>query len=306
MGAGDAPAADRAEGLVDAISPSIGADYFKTLGLAVTHGREFTPAEELATGGERVAIIDQTLATRLFGAEDPLGQIVQWQSGRNSDVTNTARVVGVVAPTRHQLLEHTLRPHIYTPAGQDFRTAMFIHLKTRAATADAEARMLPEIRRELKALDASLPIITLETRPMFRERNLVLWTLRAGANLFLAFGALALFMSIVGVYGVKAYLVARRTREIGIRVALGATPGRVLRLIVGDGLTTTAIGLAVGLALSVLAGSAIRSLLFGDGQFDVLVIGGAMVVLTMAATAAAWIPARRAMRVVPTKALRTE
>src|SRR6185436_19978652 len=96
---------------------------------------------------------------------------------------------------------------------------------------------------ELIALDDSLPIISLETRPMFRDRNFILWVVRAGANVFLAFGALALFMSVIGVYGVKSYVVARRTREIGIRVALGATPRNVVGLIVGDGIITTAVGL---------------------------------------------------------------
>ena len=88
-----------------------------------------------------------------------------------------------------------------------------------------------------------LPIISLETRPMFRDRNLVLWSLRAGARIFLAFGLLALFMTVVGVYGVKSYVVARRTREIGIRVALGATPRDVVGMIVRDGFVTTVIGI---------------------------------------------------------------
>ena len=118
------------------------------------------------------------------------------------------------------------------------------------------------------AIDAQVPIIALETRPMFRDRNLVLWTLSAGAQIFLAFGALALFMSVVGVYGVKAYVVARRTHEIGIRVALGASPRHVIGTIVRDGLLTTAVGLAAGLALSVFAGSLLRNMLFGDARFD--------------------------------------
>jgi ABC-type antimicrobial peptide transport system permease subunit len=183
---------------------------------------------------------------------------------------------------------------------------MFLHLKTTAPTADAEAAMLQDLRRELLALDADLPIISLETRPMFRDRNLMLWVMQAGANIFVAFGVLALFMSVVGVYGVKAYVVARRTREIGIRVALGATPRNVIRMIVQDGLVTTVLGLVAGLALSAVTASAIRSLLFGDGRLDVTVIAGAMIALALAATMAAWLPTRRATRVAPTIAFRSE
>jgi hypothetical protein len=307
MGAG-APESDSAvEGLVDSISTSIGADYFRTLGLAVTRGREFTATEELSTSESRVAIIDETLAQQLFGRGDPLGQNVQWQAGRSgSSRTEVARVVGVVAPTRHQLLEHRFRPHIYTPMGQDFRSMMYLHLRTSASSPEAEAAMLQDVRRELMAVDAQVPIIALETRPMFRDRNLILWTLGAGAQIFLAFGALALFMTVVGVYGVKAYVVARRTREIGIRVALGASPRHVIGTIVRDGFLTTAVGLAVGLALSVFAGSLLRNMLFGDARFDATVIFGAMAALAIAAAVAAWLPARRATRIPPTLALRSE
>jgi putative ABC transport system permease protein len=306
MGTG-AEAIERVEGLVDSIATSIGADYFKTMGLELKRGREFSTAEELTPSKNRIAIIDESLAEKLFGHANPLDQLVQWQVGRqDSSETVVARVVGVVAPSHHQLLERTMWPHIFTPVGQDARSSLYIHMKTSAPTADAEAAMLPDVRRELLALDSSLPIISLETRPMFRERNFVLWVLRAGANVFLAFGVLALFMSVVGVYGVKSYVVARRTREIGIRVALGATPRNVVGMIVRDGIVTTVVGLVIGLGLSVLAGSAIRSMLFGDGRFDAPVIFGAILALGVSATIAAWLPARRATRVAPTTALRSE
>ena len=298
---------DRIEGLFDSISTSIGADYFATLGLPVLYGREFTAAEELSAGGERLAIIDDTLATKLFGSANAVGQTVQWQAGRSGGTnTVTARVVGVVAASRHQLLEQEPWPHVYTPAGQDFRAAMFLHARTSAASADAESAMLPQVRQTLLAIDPELPIIALETRPMFRDRNLLLWILGAGARIFLTFGLLALFMTVVGVYGVKSYVVARRTREIGIRVALGASRRDVVRLILRDGFVTTAIGLAAGLLLSIMAGSAIRSMLLGDGRFDVTVIGGAVIALTGAAMVAGWLPARRATKVPATIALRSE
>jgi predicted permease len=307
MGAGSGDASAPIDGLVESITTSIGTDYFKTIGLAMTRGREFTASEEMSPDGARVAIIDETLATRLFGRDNPVDQIVQWQSGRRgASKTMTAQVVGVVAPSRHQLLEEGMRPHIYTPAGQNFRAAMFLHARTNAASADAEAAMLPDVRRLLVGIDPDLPVIALETRPMYRDRNMVLWLLRAGAQVFVAFGLLALFMTVVGVYGVKSYVVARRTREIGIRVALGATRRDVVGMVVRDGLLTTTLGLVVGLALSIVTGLALRAMLVGDGTFDVTVIVGAVIALAVAATIAAWLPARRATKVPPTLALRSE
>jgi predicted permease len=307
MGTGSGASTDTIEGLVDSVSTVIGADYFRTLGLAVTKGREFTAVEEFSPSENRIAIVDETLAQKLFGQANPIDQIIQWQAGRRgNDKTVTARVVGVVAPSRHQLLEGAMRPHVYTPLGQDPRAGLYLHARTTAPTAEAEASMLPDVRRELLAIDPELPIIALETRPMFRDRNLILWTLGAGAQVFVAFGLLALFMTVVGVYGVKSYIVARRTREIGIRVALGASSGDVVGMIIRDGYITTAIGLVGGLALSIIAGSAISGMLLGDGRFDATVILGAVAALAIAAGVAAWLPARRASQVAPTVALRTE
>ena len=297
----------RVEGLVDSIATSIGADYFKTIGLDLKRGREFTIAEELTPSQNRIAIIDETLAERLFGKSDALDQLVQWQEGHaDNPETVVARVVGIVAPSHHQLLEREMWPHIFTPVGQDFRSSLYIHLKTSQPSAEAESAMLPDVRRELLAIEPNLPVISLETRPMFRDRNFILWVLRAGANVFLAFAGLALFMSVIGIYGVKSYVVARRTREIGIRVALGATPRKVIGMVVGDGIITTVIGLAIGLGLSIVAGMGIRSMLFGDARFDAPVILGAILALAISAALAAWLPARRATRVAPTIALRSE
>lgn len=306
MGYGNS-AGKNIDGLVDAVTTSIGADYFATMGLAIKQGREFTQAEELTESGNRIAIIDETLAHQLFKNASPVDQLVQWQTGSsNNPVTCVARVVGVVAPSHHQLLEDEMPSHLYTPLGQDYRSMLYMQVRTNAPSADAEAAMLPDVRRELLAIDDQLPIIAMETRPIYRDRNFELWVLRAGAKIFLAFGLLALFMSMVGVYGVKSYIVARRTREIGIRVALGATPRGVVGMVVRDGLVTTIIGLIIGLGLSVLAAFVIRGFLVGDGRLDVTAVLAAVLALALAATVAAWLPARRATRVAPTLALRSE
>jgi predicted permease len=305
MSLGGTPDGDRVAGLVDSVTTAVGADYFQTMGLRVLAGREFSAAEEFGPIDAKVAIIDETLARGLFGQSNPLGEMIQYSTREGAGIVQL-RVVGVVAPSHHQLLERVPRAHIYTPYAQDVQSAMFLHVRTAAPTPETEAAMLPGIRRELLALDPAVPVLTLETRPTYRARNFELWLLGAGANMFLAFGALALFMSVVGVYGVKAYIVARRTREIGIRVALGATGGDVTRLVIREGVLLAAAGVVLGVVLSAVAGSAIRSTLFGDSRFDAPVVLGAAVVLTAAALLASWLPARRAMRIPPTVALRTE
>ena len=301
---GDGAASEVIAGLVDSVSLSIGADYFKTIGLAVTRGREFTMAEEFRSTGARIAIIDETLATKLFGAENPVGQFVQFSKRQSADPT-VLEVVGVVGPSRHQLFDHEMRPHLYLPYGQEFRSAMHLHVEDRRrvcrrrsgdaarASGASSARSMPPC-----------PSCLLKRLPMYRDRNLLLWTLRAGANTFLTFGLIALFMSSIGIYGVKAYVVARRTREIGIRLALGATPRNVVAMVLRDGGVLAFVGLGVGLLLSIAAGGAIRHLLFGDARFDAPVVLGAALILAGAALFASWLPARRATRIAATMAMR--
>ena len=164
--------------------------------------------------------------------------------------------------------------------------------------------MLPQLRQVLRRVDSTLPVLRTETRGQFAERNFMLAIVRLGAGIFGVFGAVALIMASIGVYGVKAHIVSRRTREIGIRIALGATPSKVVSLVIREGLVPSAIGLAAGLGLSLLAAIGLRSLLFQASAFDPLATGAALVVLLGAALAASWIPARRATRVQPVTALR--
>jgi predicted lysophospholipase L1 biosynthesis ABC-type transport system permease subunit len=195
-------------------------------------------------------------------------------------------------------------PLIYRPLAQDYRAGVTFHLRTAAPTAAGEAAMLPAVRQAFREVDERLPVLTLETRPMFRDRNLMLWVVRAGAWVFTAFGLVALGMAALGIYGVKAYLVSRRTREIGIRMALGAKSRDVIRLVVGDGLALTLAGLVAGLALSAMVGRAVGVLLFQGASFDGVVIGVAFLTLLSAAALASWLPARRAARISPSRAFR--
>jgi ABC-type antimicrobial peptide transport system permease subunit len=162
------------------------------------------------------------------------------------------------------------------------------------------------LRRELRAHDPDLPILRLMPFADLIEGNLDLWMVRMGAVMFSTFGGIALLLAVVGVYGVKAYAVARRTREIGIRMALGAMPGDVLSLIIKQGAMQTAFGVILGTGLSLLVGKALAAALFGISPADPIVLGTSIALLAGFALLACYLPARRATKVNPTEALRAE
>jgi ABC-type antimicrobial peptide transport system permease subunit len=158
----------------------------------------------------------------------------------------------------------------------------------------------------VRDVDASIPIISLKTFGQHLDANLQLWVVRAGAAMFSIFGALALGLAVVGLYGVKAYSVARRTREIGIRMALGAQPGMVLRMIMREGSIMLLCGVALGLLLAVATGRIVSGILYQVGALDPIAFTAAPLLLAAAALVATWLPARRATRINPMRALRTE
>jgi hypothetical protein len=287
--------------LVDSIATSIGTSYFDALGLKITAGRDFTESEVFAATPSHVAIIDDVLATRLFGTSNPVGQQVQYRGRQDGDAPVVLDVVGVAPGLRHSLFDKTTVAHIYTPLSQDFRSDVFFHVKTAAGTPEAEAAMLPQLRQALRDVDPTLPILRTETRAQYADRNFTLAIVRLGAGIFGLFGAVALVLASIGVYGVKAYIVSRRTREIGIRMALGATPGSVVGLVIKEGIALSAVGLTIGVGLSALAAVGLRSLLFQSSPFDPVATIAALLVLTLSAFVASWIPARRAT-VVPVTA----
>jgi ABC-type antimicrobial peptide transport system permease subunit len=193
---------------------------------------------------------------------------------------------------------------VYVPFGALFRSSMTFHVRTRQGAADAA--MLMAIRAELKRVDDHLPIISARTMTQHRDRSLTEWAVRAAATMFSLFGALALLLATIGVYAVKAYDVSRRTREIGIRMALGATSRDVERLVMREGARTTTIGVAIGLILALGIGKLVSGLLYRVSPFDPVVLTAAVVVLAFAAMLACYLPARRATRIVPLDALRSE
>lgn len=282
------------------IAQSVMQDYFPSLGLQLLRGRDFSQAEVTSADTPPVAIIDAVMATRVFGAEDPLGRQIQINRGQDL-APELAVVIGIAPPIKQQMNDDEAGAHVYRPHAQRFRSGMTLHVRTMA---NDDAVMLPTIRVALREADPMLPVITLETGAMFRERNAMLWIVRTGARVFTIFGVVALVMASLGIYGVKAFLVSRRTREIGIRLALGAQARDVASLVLRDGLFTTVAGLVLGLGLSFVAVQGIGSLLFDGGGFDLPIVAAAFVALVASALLANWVPARRAMRVAPTMALR--
>jgi predicted permease len=285
----------------------IGAGYFTTLNLPMIRGREFTEAEELSPTAPRVAIIDERLARRLFGADEPLGQMIRYTERPGEHTKNDGEameVVGVAAPIRDDLFDREAGPSIYEPWGRNYRGGMMVHV--RAAQAGTDAALLDAIRREIRAYDPRLPVVQATTMTAFHDRSLELWAVRSGGRAFLTVGLLALLLAVVGLYGVKSYLVSQRTREIGIRMALGARPADVLGMVLREGVALSAAGVALGLPLAALLGFALSRFLYDVKPLDPIVFFSAPAALALAALVATVIPARRATRVTPLTALRTE
>ena len=281
--------------------------YFRSLGLQLIRGREFTEEEERSLQAPRVAIVDAALARKIFGNDDPIGQsivIVQRERLGGQIPEEPLLVVGVAPPIQEEVIDPGPTEHLYVPSGRHYRGEM--HLTARSSQPGGEAALLPAIRRELRAADPQLPVLTLKTMQAFHDESLGLWMLRAGGYMFTLLGVLALVLAVVGVYGVRAYVVAQRTREFGIRMALGADASRVRWLVLREGLMVAAAGLLLGMPLALLAAQVMVSVMSRIGGFDPLVFTVAPLVLAAAALVASYIPARRATTIAPLTALRTE
>jgi predicted permease len=321
----DAKPATAAEGLAfEAAWNSVGADYFATVGLPVVRGRAFTEAEATQPG-PKVAIIDEVLAKKLWPDGDALGQRIQYagrnapsaqgggaHAGGSADVSEkeeqgeTIEVVGIVPATRHALFEKEQVGGIYLPFARGFQNDISFFVRFRSVASGNEATTADLLRRTVRDVAPSIPILSLRTFAQHLDSNLDLWLVRAGAALFSIFGALALSLAIVGLYGVKAYSVARRTREIGIRMALGAQAGAVLRMIMREGSIMLISGVTIGLLLAIATAKIVSGFLYGVRALDPIAFTIAPLVLTTAALIATWLPARRATRVDPAQALRAE
>jgi predicted permease len=284
----------------------ITASYFETLRLPMIRGRAFTAADDAGSTGRREVIIDVRLSQRLFGDADPVGRVVEMPPLSDDRNRIAYTIIGVVPMVRHDIFitDKESRGHVYVPYGSTFRGRMTMHVRTAAGAGDAS--MLQTILRELRQIDPKLPVLLARSFTAHRDSSISEWSVRTAATLFSTFGGLALLLAAIGVYGLKAYDVSRRTREIGIRMALGATAANVQRLVLGEGLRTTVAGLVSGLLLALGIGKLVSGLLYKVSPFDPIVLTIAIVALSTATLVACYLPARRATRVVPLEALRSE
>ncbi|HZS07528.1 MAG TPA: ABC transporter permease [Blastocatellia bacterium] len=267
--------------------------YFDALGARLIKGRSFT--ERDAAGAPSVFIINETLARRYWPNEDPLGKRIRY----NPD-DPWGEVVGVVEDVRHDGLHLAAGPHLYEPYQQNAWPFLAIAVRSPLD----QGALLAAVRREVQALDPNLPVSGVRTMEEVMAQSLA--TRRLVLTLFSLFAVVALVLAAVGLYGVLAWSVTERTRELGIRIALGANRRDVLRLIVGQGMKLVLLGIVIGLVVALALNRLIEKLLFGVSATDPLTFAAIASLLTAVALAACYLPARRATKVDPMVALRYE
>lgn len=269
--------------------------YFSTLGIAIRRGRGFTPDDR--ADAPRVAVVDEAMAARSWPGQDAVGRRVKF--GGLHSRNEWLSVVGVAATTRYRELM-TPRPTLYVPAEQLMVTAARLVIRTRATPGFAAGA----VRDAVRAADASVRVVRVAPYALYLRRPLA--SPRFNALVFGLFGTSALLMSAVGLFGVMAASVRHRRPELGVRLALGASSGAVLRMVLGDSLRLALPGAAAGLVLVWLLAGLLRGLLFGIEPLDPASLLGAAAVVVTAALAASWLPARDAARVSPVEVLRAE
>jgi predicted permease len=292
-------------------------DYFRTLEIPMLRGRPFAAAESTAGSQSHVAIIDKLAAEKLWPGADALGKHIRLDvggaggvmisaSGHTPKQASDLEVIGVVGDVRERILGGIYEPHVYLPFGQEYQANVQLHLKIAGGGPDSERRMLETIRREIRATDERLPLLALKTMHAHLDSGIEIWVVRTGAHVLEIFGSVALFLAVIGLYAVNAYTVSRRTREIGIRMAVGADASSTTSMILREGLKLTAVGVGAGLMLAIGLGKVLAGFLYDLQAFDPLVLVLAPMVLGSVALSACYLPARRAGRVDPIIALRYE
>jgi predicted permease len=269
--------------IFNAVSP----DYFRTIGTPLVNGRDFTGRD--TADAPRVFIVNEALARRYWPGERAVGKQL-----------NGGVVVGVAKNNKEKGLTADPRPAIYLPLQQKYVPDLTLHVRS----AMVSPALISTLRREVHSLDAALPIYNLRT--LAEQKDGSLYAERLAAAMLTLFGVLAVSLAAVGIYGVLSYAVTARTREMGIRLALGARPGDLRQVIVGHGMMLTLLGLAIGIGASLALTHLMKRLLFGVSTTDPATLALIPALLAVVALAACWVPARRATRMNPSVALRYE
>ncbi len=288
-----APNPQPGEGLT-VLTSTVSPGYFNVLGIRMIAGRDVTDFDQ--TTSTRVAIINEALANRLWPNEDAVGK--RFRIGNNA--TTLREVVGVVRNGYYRALGERTRPMLYLPLSQSYEPSMTLIVRTSGNSSG----LIAATTSQVKALDARMPVFAVQT--LEEHLTYAYWAPSLGATLAAIFGVLALLLVTLGLYGLISYTTTRRTKEIGVRIALGAQRGDLIEMISRSGLRLTLIGLAIGLPLAFGATLGLRSLLFGISRFDPIIFGAVVLILVAASLVSTILPARRATRINPIEALRYE
>ncbi len=267
------------------------AGYFRTMGMSLVGGRDFN--ERDAGGAADVVIVNEAMARRLWPGRSPIGE--RFKVGRRE-----VEIIGVARSSKYRTVQEEYRPVMYMPLMQSYEPQMVLHVRT----ATEPVGLLTGVRREVRQLDQNLAVFDVKT--LDRHLDDSLWPERTLSTLGGIFGLLALGLAMIGLYGVISYAFAQRTREIGIRLALGAQTSDVLWMVLGEGVKFTLIGVAIGLCGAWAATRMLASFLFGVSATDPLTFISASLILIAVALVACYLPARRATKVDPMVALRCD
>jgi predicted permease len=268
--------------------------YFRTMGTPILSGRGFLGSD--MAGGEGVLIINETMARRFWPGGDAIGS----QVAIDEEGEDVYTIIGIVKDGKYRSLGEDPRPYAYFASAQ--QSSLFAHVIAR--TESPAGDLVPLVREHIRQIDSKLPILDIVTVPEHLE--LMLFVPRALAALLTGLGLLSLILGTTGLYGIIAYDVSRRTREVGIRISLGARKSRVLREIVADGLKLVIIGTVIGLVLAFLTTRFLSSMLFGISPTDPVTFIGVTLLFILVAVAATLRPAWRAADINPVQALQQE
>jgi len=277
---------------IDVDNTTVTAGYFQAMGVTILRGQNFGPEDGIDS--PHTLIVSEAAAERFWPGQNAIGKSVRFGEA------DLATVIGVAADTKVRTLGEAPRAFIYESATRSYNESLTFLVKGDRPSSE----LLPDVRRAAMEIDPSMVIM--ENKTMEEHLALLLFAPRAAALLLSVFGALALILAGVGLYGLVSYSVSRRTREVGIRISLGADSGRVARMVMGGGMKLVLVGCAIGMALSASVTWLLSGYLYGIGALDMITFFGIPLLLSAVALAAAWVPARRASLVNPVEALRSD